>query len=47
MRSSATLGPFSIAKLKQLIPVFQHMAQRLSAHLDKQVDLNGGIVESA
>jgi len=39
-------GPFSIAKLKQLIPVFQHMAQRLSAHFDKQVDSQGGIVES-
>jgi hypothetical protein len=39
-------GPFSLTKLKKLIPVFQEKAQQLTRYFDKQIAAEDGIVES-
>ncbi|KAK1753620.1 cytochrome P450 [Echria macrotheca] len=38
-------GPFSLTKLKRLIPVFQTKAKELSTYFDKQIETNEGVVE--
>ncbi|KAK3339637.1 cytochrome P450 [Lasiosphaeria hispida] len=38
-------GPFSLTKLKSLIPVFQQKSQQLSDYFDRQIASQNGIVE--